>query len=171
MKLSDAVGAVARARRETAPLPMPLQQEQLPGGAQRALNKPLSQPRLGRGCAVSTSHHGASSCSKLPPCTISLRRNDGALPRSHRHVQGVASTIVAAATGKPPLNIEQLGVRRPAVPQQRGSDVSPISAGRTGRDDHVPWAQNVHPQRITRRHVPRLFHSARATPEQARKQG
>ena len=55
--------------------------------------------------------------------------------------------------------------------QQRSSDMSPLSAGPTGRDDHVPWAQIVQPQRIAGRNVPCLFHTDSATLEQARKQG
>jgi hypothetical protein len=84
---------------------MPLPQELLAAGAQRALNKPLSQPRPGRGCAVSTSRHGASACSKLPPCSISLRRNDGALLQhllpAVRACQGLLDAGTASGCGRP----------------------------------------------------------------------
>jgi hypothetical protein len=39
---------------------MRLQLGELAAGAQRALNKPFSQPRPGQGCAVATSRYGAS---------------------------------------------------------------------------------------------------------------
>jgi hypothetical protein len=37
--------------------------------------------------------------------------------------------------------VEQSRVRRPAVLQRPSVDVGPLSAGRTGRDDHMPGAQ------------------------------
>ena len=61
-----------------------------------------------------------------------------------------ASPIPAAAAAKLPLEVEQLGIRRPAVLQQPGVDVGPLSAGRAGRDDHMPGAQVVEPDGIAR---------------------
>ena len=78
--------------------------------------------------------------------------------------------IAAAAAAKLPLEVEQPGVRRPAVLQQPGVDVGPLSAGRTGREDHMPGAQIVEPDGIARRDVLVLFHSSRAMPERAGEQ-
>jgi hypothetical protein len=73
--------------------------------------------------------------------------------------------IAAAAAAKLPLDVEQPGVWRPAVLQHLGVDVGPPSAGRTGGEDHMPGAQIIEPDRIARRNVLVLFHSARAMPE------
>jgi hypothetical protein len=75
------------------------------------------------------------------------------IPRRHRNGQGVAMGIAAAGAAKLPLEVEQLGVRRPAVLQQPGVDVGALSAGGTGRKDHVPAAQIVEPHGIARRNV------------------
>jgi hypothetical protein len=65
---------------------------------------------------------------------------------SRRHGDGQrASTIATAGAAKLPLKVEQLGVWRSAVLQQRGGDVGASSADRAGRDDHMPWAQIVQP--------------------------
>ena len=88
----------------------------------------------------------------------------------HGDDQGVALAIATAAAAKLALEVEQLGVRRPAVLQQPGVDVGPLSAGGTGRDDHMPGAQIVEPDRIARRDVLILFHSSRAMPERAGEQ-
>ena len=93
------------------------------------------------------------------------------VPRRHGDAQGVALAIAATAAAKLPLEVEQPGVRRPAVLQQLRVDVGPLSAGGTGRDDHMPGAQIIEPDGIARRDVLALFHSSRAMPEQAREQG
>jgi hypothetical protein len=67
------------------------------------------------------------------------------VPRRHGDGQRVASTIATAGAAELPLKVEQPGVRRSAVVQQRGRDVSPPSAGRTARDDHMRRAQVVQP--------------------------
>jgi hypothetical protein len=59
---------------------------------------------------------------------------------------------------------------RPAVLQQPGIDVGPLSAGRTGREDHMPGAQIVEPDGIAR-NVLILFHAERVRPERAGEQG
>jgi hypothetical protein len=69
-----------------------------------------------------------------------------------------------------PLEVEQPGVRWPAVLQQPGVDVGPLSAGRTGREDHMPGAQIIEPDGIARRDVLVSFHSSRAMPERAGEQ-
>jgi hypothetical protein len=66
--------------------------------------------------------------------------------------------IAAAAAAKFPLEVEQPGVRRPAVLQQPGVDVGPLSAGRTGREDQMPGAEIVEPDGMARRYVLVLFH-------------
>jgi hypothetical protein len=84
--------------------------------------------------------------------TIELRGDvagdSDSVPRRHGDGQRVASTIAAAGAAELPLKIEHPGVWRSAVLQQRAGDMSPPSAGRTGRDDHVPWAQIVQPQGV-----------------------
>ena len=52
------------------------------------------------------------------------------VPRRHGDAQGVALAVAATAAAKLPLEVEQPGVRRPAVLQQLGVDVGPLSAGR-----------------------------------------
>ena len=61
-----------------------------------------------------------------PPDAACRRRS---VPRCHRDAQGVARVIAAAAAAGLPLEVEQPGVRRPAVLQQPGVDVGPSSAG------------------------------------------
>jgi hypothetical protein len=78
--------------------------------------------------------------------------------------------IATAAAAELPLEVKQPGVRRSAVLQERGVDVGPSSAGRTGRDDDVPRTQIVEREGIARRNVPILFHPTRAMPEQVREQ-
>ncbi len=75
------------------------------------------------------------------------------VPRRHGDGQGVALAITAAAAAKLALEVEQPGVGWPAVLQQPGVDVSPLSAGRTGREDHMPGAQIVEPDGIARRDI------------------
>ena len=93
------------------------------------------------------------------------------VPRRHGDAQGVATVIAAAAAAKLPLEVEQLGVGRAAVLQQPGVNVGPLSAGATGREDHMPGAQIVEPDGIARRDVPASFHSKRAMPERTGEQG
>jgi hypothetical protein len=102
---------------------------------------------------------------------LDVAGDSDSVPRRHGDAQGVAVTIATAGAAELALKVEHLGVRRSVVLQQRGGDVSPPSAGRTARDDHMPWAQIVQPQGVAGRNVPCLFHLARATPERARKQG
>jgi hypothetical protein len=78
--------------------------------------------------------------------------------------------IAAAAAAKLALEVEEPGVRRPAMLQQPGVDVGPPSAGATGRDDHMPCAQVVEADGIAWRDVLVLFHSSRAMPERAGEQ-
>jgi hypothetical protein len=92
------------------------------------------------------------------------------VPRRHGDAQGVALVIAAAAAAKLSLEVYKSGVRRPAVLQEPGVDVGPLSAGGTGRDDHMPGAQIVEPDRVARRDVLVLFHSTRAMPERAGEQ-
>ena len=72
--------------------------------------------------------------------------------------------------GKLALQVEQTGVRRPAMLQQPGVDVGLLSAGCAGREDHMPGAQVVEPDGIARRYVLVLFHANRAIPERAGEQ-
>jgi len=46
----------------------------------------------------------------------------------------------------------------------------PISAGGTGREDHMPGTQIVEPDGIARRSVLVLFHNSTAMPERAGEQ-
>jgi hypothetical protein len=78
--------------------------------------------------------------------------------------------IATAAAAKIPLEVEQFGVRRAPVLQQPGVDLGPLSAGCTGRDDHMPGAQVVEPDGIARRDVLVLFHKERVMPERAGEQ-
>jgi hypothetical protein len=78
--------------------------------------------------------------------------------------------IATAAAAKLPLEVEQPGVRRPAVLDQPGVDMGPLSAGGTGREDHMPGAQIVEPDGIARRDVLGPFHASRAMPERASEQ-
>jgi hypothetical protein len=48
--------------------------------------------------------------------------------------------IATAAAAEFPLKVEHPGVRRSAVLQQRGGDMSPPSANRTARNGHMPSA-------------------------------
>jgi hypothetical protein len=79
-------------------------------------------------------------------------------PRRHVDAQGVALVIPAAAAAELPLEVEQPGVRRPAVLQQSGVDVGPLSAGGTGGEDHMPGSQVAEPDGIARRDILVLFH-------------
>ena len=92
------------------------------------------------------------------------------VPRRHGDAEGVALAIAAAAAAKLPLEVEQSGVRRPAVLQQPGVDVGPLSAGRAGCEDHMPGAQFVEADGIAQRDVLASFHSGRAMPERAGEQ-
>jgi hypothetical protein len=78
--------------------------------------------------------------------------------------------IAAAAAAELPLEVKQPGVRRPAMLEQPGVDVGPLSAGGTGRDDHMPGAQILEPDGIARGRVPLLFHSSTAMPEETDEQ-
>jgi hypothetical protein len=81
--------------------------------------------------------------------TIELRGDvagdSDSVPRRHGDAQRVASTIATAGAAEHLLKVEQFGVPRSAVLQQRGGNVSPSSACRTARDDHMPWAQIIEP--------------------------
>jgi len=66
-------------------------------------------------------------------------------PRRHRDGQGIASRIATAGAAELLPKIEQFGVPRSAVLQQRGGNVSPSLACRTARDDYMPWAQISEP--------------------------
>src|SRR5919106_807852 len=72
------------------------------------------------------------------------------VPRRHGDAQAVALAIAAAAAAKLALEVEQPGVRRPAMLQQPGIDAGPLSASRTGREDHMPGPQIVEPDGIAR---------------------
>jgi hypothetical protein len=112
---------------------------------------------------------GAAGCAREGVWSIQTGERCS-VPRRHGDAEGVALAIAAAAAAKLPLEVEQSGVGRPAVLQQPGVNMGPLSTGGAGREDHMPGAQIVEPDGIARRDVLVLFHTARAMPERADEQ-
>jgi hypothetical protein len=82
--------------------------------------------------------HGRRDVARCPRPRGGSAGDSDSVSRRHGDGQPVASTIATAGAAELPLKVEQFGVPRSAVLQQRGGDVSPPSARRTGRDDHMP---------------------------------